>query len=84
MHQIRGALRCRKDHARIDAAFKAITGIARQIQISRRSTNAGRQKVGTFKQNLPGGFGHARIFATHDASNGDGTLFICDHETMLV
>ena len=84
MHQIRGAQRCWKNHARIDPAFKAITGIARQIQISRRSTNIGGQKVGTFQQNVAGGFGHARIFAAHDAGNGDGALFICDHEIMLV
>src|SRR5438132_9633867 len=41
-NQLRRALGSTQNHSRIDAALEAITGVARQIQISRRSPNARR------------------------------------------
>ena len=69
---------------RIDAAFKAVTGIGMDLELAPRGRDLDRIPISAFDENVDRLFGAARHLAAHDASdafhaglvgNGDHTRF---------
>src|SRR5260370_3210410 len=81
-NQLRRALGSTQNHSRIDATLEAITGVARQIQISCRSPNARRQKISSLEQNILRRFSHASIFAAHYSADSNRALLISDDKVL--
>ena len=75
-NQLGGALRGAQNHSGINAALKAITGVAREIQFPRCAANAGGQEICALQEEVARRLGHAGILAAHHAANGDAALGI--------
>ena len=76
-------LRCNREaiveECRIDTALEALARVAGQREFLPRSCDMFRREISAFDQDVGCGFGHARMFAAHDAADIMHHRVVSDH-----
>ena len=66
----------------IGPALEAVSGVGVQTEAAGGAADAGGLEVGDFQEDVGGGLGDAGVKSTHDASDGEGFVFVGDDEVV--